>query len=413
MADKPVLQVKMFGRFQVTCGEHVIVSPDSRNSKVIQLLQYLLCNRGKMILQEELIEVLLHDDYGSNPVSTLKNIVYRLRKLFIGADLDKSCILYKKNRYGFSPDIPCEIDAELFFELTKRVKHAHLDDDSRFALCMQAIELYRSDFLTRSSNEPWVMGRAVRYQEQFCELIRTAYGIAERCGRFDEVLPVLQRATVLYPYEEELYLMHISCLYELRRGREAIEEYNSVANTLYNDLGVSPSQTMQNLYRRITSSMQPVTDSILEVRATISEPEYFTGAYYCNFENFVNIYQFIVRHMERSGQSVYLMLCTLTESDNSPPKNGERLSKLSTALHQAARMSCRRGDVYTRYSPSQFLLMLMNINQENCHIVADRLRYNFFKHSKITNVRLSCKEISAANMDSVMKAHGSDQPPSW
>ena len=323
----------MFGRFQVTCGEHVIVSPDSRNSKVIQLLQYLLCNRGKMILQEELIEVLLHDDYGSNPVSTLKNIVYRLRKLFIGADLDKSCILYKKNRYGFSPDIPCEIDAEQFFELTKRVKHAHLDDDSRFALCMQAIELYRSDFLTRSSNEPWVMGRAVRYQEQFCELIRTAYGIAERCGRFDEVLPVLQRATVLYPYEEELYLMHISCLYELRRGREAIEEYNSVANTLYNDLGVSPSQTMQNLYRRITSSMQPVTDSILEVRATISEPEYFTGAYYCNFENFVNIYQFIVRHMERSGQSVYLMLCTLTESDNSPPQKRRAAEQ---ALHRPA-----------------------------------------------------------------------------
>ncbi len=67
------------------------------------------------------------------------------------------------------------------------------------------------------------MGRAVRYQEQFCELIRTAYGIAERCGRFDEAparAAARDRALTLY---EELYLMHISCLYELRRGREAIE----------------------------------------------------------------------------------------------------------------------------------------------------------------------------------------------
>ena len=154
MADIPVLQVKMFGGFQVTCGEHVIVSPETRNSKVIQLLQYLLCNRGKMILQEELIDALLHDDYGSNPVGTLKNIVYRLRKLFIGAELDKSCILYNKNRYGFSPDIPCEIDAEQFFAIVRRVRHAQLDDETRFALCMEAAGLYKSDFLARSSSEP-------------------------------------------------------------------------------------------------------------------------------------------------------------------------------------------------------------------------------------------------------------------
>lgn len=152
-----------------------------------------------MILQEELIDALLHDDYGSNPVGTLKNIVYRLRKLFIGAELDKSCILYNKNRYGFSPDIPCEIDAEQFFAIVRRVRHAQLDDETRFALCMEAAGLYKSDFLARSSSEPWVMGRSSRYQEQFCELIHIAYGIAERGKRLARVLPLLQRATAALP----------------------------------------------------------------------------------------------------------------------------------------------------------------------------------------------------------------------
>ena len=411
MADIPVLQVKMFGGFQVTCGEHVIVSPETRNSKVIQLLQYLLCNRGKMILQEELIDALLHDDYGSNPVGTLKNIVYRLRKLFIGAELDKSCILYNKNRYGFSPDIPCEIDAEQFFAIVRRVRHAQLDNETRFALCMEAAGLYKSDFLARSSSEPWVMGRSSRYQEQFCELIHIAYGIAERGKRLARVLPLLQRAAALYPYEEELCLMHISCLFEMGHCAEAIAEYNKVADTLYNDLGARPSQTMRNLYRRIAGSMQRPTDCVHDVRTASGEPECFTGAYYCNFENFINFYQFIVRHKERNGQSIYIMLCTLTETDNSQPKSGERLRNLSTSMHKAARLSGRRGDVYTQYSPSQFLLMLMNINQENCHIVADRLQYNFFKHSKITNVRLNFKEITAASMDHVIKARGDDPLP--
>lgn len=335
MADIPVLQVKMFGGFQVTCGEHVIVSPETRNSKVIQLLQYLLCNRGKMILQEELIDALLHDDYGSNPVGTLKNIVYRLRKLFIGAELDKSCILYNKNRYGFSPDIPCEIDAEQFFAIVRRVRHAQLDDETRFALCMEAAGLYKSDFLARSSSEPWVMGRSSRYQEQI--LRADPYCVRDRRTRQTACqgsAPAAARHRALPLQREELCLMHISCLFEMGHCAEAIAEYNKVADTLYNDLGARPSQTMRNLYRRIAGSMQRPTDCVHDVRTASGEPECFTGAYYCNFENFINFYQFIVRHKERNGQSIYIMLCTLTETDNSQPKSGERLRNLSTSMHK-------------------------------------------------------------------------------
>ncbi len=107
MADKPVLQVKMFGRFQVTCGEHVIVSPDSRNSKVIQLLQYLLCNRGKMILQEELIEVLLHDDYREQSCQhAQKYCIPAPQALLSARTWTKSCILYKKKQIRLLPRHP-------------------------------------------------------------------------------------------------------------------------------------------------------------------------------------------------------------------------------------------------------------------------------------------------------------------
>ena len=309
------------------------------------------------------------------------------------------------------PDIPCEIDAGSSFAIVRRVRHAQLDDETRFALCMEAAGLYKSDFLARSSSEPWVMGRSSRYQEQFCELIHIAYGIAERGKRLARVLPLLQRATALYPYEEELCLMHISCLFEMGHCAEAIAEYNKVADTLYNDLGARPSQTMRNLYRRIAGSMQRPTDCVHDVRTASSEPECFTGAYYCNFENFINFYQFIVRHKERNGQSIYIMFCTLTETDNSQPKSGERLRNLSTSMHKAARLSGRRGDVYTQYSPFAVFAYAYEYQSGKLSYRGGQAAVQFFQAFKITNVRLNFKEITAASMDHVIKARGDDPLP--
>ena len=75
------LTVTMFGGFEVTYGETAVIPRDARNSKVVQLFQYLLCRRGSMIPQGELIEVLLGEADCANPLAVLKNIVYRLRKL--------------------------------------------------------------------------------------------------------------------------------------------------------------------------------------------------------------------------------------------------------------------------------------------------------------------------------------------
>ena len=66
------LTVTMFGGFEVTYGETAVIPRDARNSKVVQLFQYLLCRRGSMIPQGELIEVLLGEADCANPLAVLK-----------------------------------------------------------------------------------------------------------------------------------------------------------------------------------------------------------------------------------------------------------------------------------------------------------------------------------------------------
>ncbi len=49
----------------------------------------------------------------------------------------------------------------------------------------------------------------------------------------------------------------------------------------------------------------------------------------------------------------------------------------------------RRSDIYTRCSPSQFLVLLMGINQENCRMVSRRIEDTLHRYLKGDNVRLA------------------------
>ena len=73
MGEKPVENgrfiVRMLGGFSVYYGERPIVSERSRNSKVTQLLEYLLMNRRRGVPQEELIEVLLAGEESESPAN--------------------------------------------------------------------------------------------------------------------------------------------------------------------------------------------------------------------------------------------------------------------------------------------------------------------------------------------------------
>lgn len=396
------LKVSMFGGFEVYYEDVPVITRDSRNSKVLQLLQYLLCNRNCMILQDELVGVILDDDETDNPIGTLKNLIYRLRKLLEESGVPRDSVQYRKNAYGFCGE-PCTVDVEEFMELVEQSGKPGIDDQKRLALCLRAIGFYKGGFLPRGSGEPWVMGLSVQYQEAYCNLFRRAYKIVQKTEAYEDLVLRLRHAVKLYPYEEDIAIMYIDCLYRTKHVKEAVDAYETVTAVLLNDLGIGPSEQMQVLYKEITGGLQEVAASAADIRSRMEEEEYRKGAFYCNSEVFTNLYRFVVRHMERSGQSVFLMLCTLTDAAGNPPESGERMSAVVERFHEAIGHSLRRGDAYTRYSPSQFLLMLMEINQESCNIVAERLRQHFYRGSKMKDIRLSCKAISAADMDRMIE----------
>ena len=102
------------------------------------------------------------------------------------------------------------------------------------------------------------------------------------------------------------------------------------------------------------------------------------GAFQVDYEEFGHIYEFMSRFSERSRQETQILLFTLFSSDGSDIEL-ERMEVAMQCMEQSICKSLRGVDVGTRYSSSQFLVVLMGTEKENVRVVTDRIIENYFK----------------------------------
>jgi hypothetical protein len=121
------------------------------------------------------------------------------------------------------------------------------------------------------------------------------------------------------------------------------------------------------------------------------------GSYNCSYVAFIDTARLLARYLQRSGQPAYFVLCTLVDSAGAVLPAGTRLREAAAAAGRSIRNSLRRGDLYTRYGPSQFLLLLIGITQENCGLVIRRIEQQFGQEvaSRGLNFRWEIETISS------------------
>ena len=104
----------------------------------------------------------------------------------------------------------------------------------------------------------------------------------------------------------------------------------------------------------------------------IAERNTEEGAFKVEYEGFKHIYQFVSRSVGRTDQSVYMLLITLNHDEGTKYSNDD----LNTAMRELERsivVSVRQGDVTTRYSSFQYVVMLMCSDYDSAKTVSDRI----------------------------------------
>lgn len=120
------------------------------------------------------------------------------------------------------------------------------------------------------------------------------------------------------------------------------------------------------------------------------------GAYWQEYKPFIEIYRFIAREISRTRKSVFVLLLTVLDGNDSVPSD-DVLSVIMERLHKVIYKALRKGDVFTRYSSSQYILLLLDTNLDSASAIAERIieTYKEIYSSPHVNIKYQLEKLQA------------------
>lgn len=349
----PVLKVHMLGGFSMEYGDRPISFRRNTATKSMKLLQILLHCGENGIARAKLLENLYGREELADVSNNLRVTSHRLKKMLVDAGLPEyDYIQIKSGIYRWNAPMEAEVDALMFSHLIELGK-AETDEEKKIQYFCQACETYHGEFLPGLSGEDWVLLESVQYKKKYTYALEEICDYMIKQREYETVLKLCDTASELYPFDE-WQSVQVDCLMALNRYKEAIQIYEDTAKLFFEELGISPSEKMMNQFKEMSAKMSHKPQAINEIKGGLKEDEEEDGAFYCNLPSFRDGYRLVRRIIERSGQSVYLMLCTITDGKGHPMENKDKLTAMSDELYCAVKHCLRRGDSFTKYSPTQF-----------------------------------------------------------
>ena len=368
------LYITMLGGCSLSYGGNTLDSKTIRSKRIWTLIEYLVTYRTREVTQDELIDLLYPDERSDTPLNALKTLVHRARSLLNElhyAD-GKEIIRQVPGGYAWNAELPTEVDADLFEALINEANALESEPEKRLGLRLRAVTLYRGDFLPEASAETWVVPITAYYRFLYVSAVQEILEALSGAGRFQELITVAQRAIAIDPYEERLYYYLILALASTDQITAAKAQYDYLTDLLHREFGVTPSKELHALYKKITKTGNGIENDLGIIKSQMKEESKKHGAFFCEYDIFKEVYQLEVRSAARLGKPIHL--CLISVSD----RRGETLTRrtlenVMRKLAESVQRSLRSGDVFSRYSAAQYVVLLPQANYENSKMVMERI----------------------------------------
>lgn len=383
MQQTKCLQAKMFGGLQIQVGDRYLVEKGGRVNKPIELLVYLLLNRGTQITNEQIMEALWGDDEVENPAGALKNAAYSLRRLLTKAGLVQECIITQERQYAWNPDVPVDLDVDRFNHLYETAMLTPgVNQETVMSSCREALALYAGDFLPALNDRYWLMARSSTLRQRYLSMVLHLSDLLlesnDRSGP-EEVMNLCSRALLLEPLSEDVYLRNFTAMRKLDMKAAVLSYYPVVANMFLDEVGQPLPESVREIYRWAAEGANLPMEDIRHIQKDLDEitrdDRPIRGAYFCPYEVFKHMYHMVVRSATRNSEDVILLLVTLVPLE--APK--QEMIRVMLSVKELIKNMLRKGDVFARYSRNQYVLMLSVKNTDDYKIVRDRLLSRYEK----------------------------------
>jgi len=205
------------------------------------------------------------------------------------------------------------------------------------------------------------------YRSLYLACVHDALGLMEKMERSKESEELCLKALDIDPFDELLIEFHLKALISQGKYTEALDEYKRMEMMFFDVLGVSFSENLRSMYSKIQHPADepdiPLDDLLEDWLKDADTP----GAYYCDASVFKTFYQIESRSVPRTGRTAFIVRF---DTKHEPKMRGGGIVKqLSIAIPNCLRM----GDLFTRVSPSQYMLILYSLTYEDCKMLINRI----------------------------------------
>ena len=371
------MHIQMFGEFTLQVGERKISDSGNRTKKIWSLLAYLICGRGRTVSAQKLMDLLWGEDSASsNQENALRITLHRLRGMLdqLWPDAGRELIVRREGGYAWNDAVPMELDCDRFDALCQSTG----TQEQRLADVLEALSLYRGEFLPKQASELWVIPIGTHYQNQYLLLTQEAVELLAARGRHGEAAALCRTAIQTEPYHEVLHQLLMRELGASGDSKGAAAVYEQLSKRLFDDFGIRPNEQTRAVYRESAHSPEDRTLPMDEVLEHLQEPNGSVGAMQCDYDYFKVLCYAESRAMERNGNVTHVALLGLVSATQKPltKRSTERIME---QLGDTLRINLRRGDTISRCSTSQYIIMLPRANYEDSCMVCRRVIAAFFR----------------------------------
>ncbi len=150
------------------------------------------------------------------------------------------------------------------------------------------------------------------------------------------------------------------------------DNYNDLLKKAWDNLRLSKNE-LHNFHKLSEEVKDNYWKDAKQVKNDLMEQIRKPGAYCQNYETFKSIYRFLERGMIRSNQKVCVILLTIVDSIGNmvlPDEKDSQMEHLGEVIQNTLRM----GDVYTRYTSCQYLILAIDTTEILAERIAERIK---------------------------------------
>ena len=398
-----VLYVKTFGGFKVRLNGKEIAEGDQRGNQIRMLIQLMLHYKNNGV-SRDLVKATLFEDRDIDDVShAIRNLLYNARKKVKEVGLpDGEYIRQIKGVYYWTGDIEVEEDADIFEKIYTEAQE-EADPKKQVELYQKCMMMYSGRFLAGQDSVVWVFREAERYRAMFHDCVNKVAEYQRSNHRYTVLHRIGEYAVSVDPFSEWEVIV-LEGLMGMGKYSEAESYYDSTVDMYIQEYGNKSNEYVRDLIKKLGAYLFYQNDTIDEIQEKLSNADASEHhGYYCPLPVFQELYRTVERTMERAGEKIFLMLCTIVDSKGNAMREGPKLDELSDRLKEAIIKSVRRTDTITKYGKGQYLVLLINTTKENCAVIEKHINSNYLQRRQRTGVSYSVngiiiqsKEIPAA-----------------